>query len=85
MNTVIEAQRPKSQVAQRNPLAKWARKNALQLGTIGVALFIWLVFVIGAPRTLPGSHGDRSTGCPSCRGHHAPTDGTRRGARGAGH
>ncbi len=51
MNSVIEAERPKSPAAARNPLAKWARRNALQLGTIGVALFIWLLFLIGAPRT----------------------------------
>ncbi len=51
MNTAIEAPRPKSRVITRHPLAKWARRNALQLGTLGVMLFIWIVFLIGAPRT----------------------------------
>ena len=51
MNNVIEAQRPKSQAAARGGIGKWARRNALQIGTVGVALFIWLIFLIGAPRT----------------------------------
>lgn len=51
MNNVIEAQRPKSQTAARGSIGKWARRNALQIGTVGVALFIWLLFLIGAPRT----------------------------------
>ncbi|HEX9074490.1 MAG TPA: ABC transporter permease [Anaerolineae bacterium] len=53
MNSVMEAeaQRPKSRAATRSPLAKWARRNALQLGIVGVALFIWALFLISAPRT----------------------------------
>ncbi len=53
MNSVIEAeaQRPKSRAATRSPLAKWMRRNALQLGTVGVALIIWVLFLIGAPKT----------------------------------
>jgi simple sugar transport system permease protein len=51
MNSVIEAERPKSQATPRSGLAKWARRNALQLGTVGVALLIWLLFLIGAPAT----------------------------------
>ena len=51
MNSVIEAERPRSPAPAQRGIAKWARKNALQIGTVGVALFIWLVFLIGAPRT----------------------------------
>lgn len=53
MNSVMEAeaQRPKSRAATRSPLAKWARRNALQLGIVGVALFIWALFLISAPKT----------------------------------
>jgi len=51
MSTVVEAERPKSPTAGKSGLAKWARTNALQIGTVGVALLIWLVFLIGAPRT----------------------------------
>jgi len=51
MSTVLEAQRPKSQVAKRSAIGKWARRNALQIGIVFVALFIWLLFLIGAPRT----------------------------------
>ncbi len=51
MNSAIEAQRPKSPAAGRSGLARWIRNNALQLGTVGVALFIWILFLIGAPST----------------------------------
>jgi len=51
MNSTTEAERPKSPTAARSRFARWARTNALQIGTVGVALLIWLVFVIGAPRT----------------------------------
>jgi len=51
MNTVIEAQRPKSPARAGNAVSRWARRNGLQIGTVGVALFIWLLFLIGAPRT----------------------------------
>ncbi len=51
MNSAIEAERPQSPAPVKNPLTRWARRNALQLGTVGVALFIWLVFLIGAPTT----------------------------------
>ncbi len=51
MNSTIEAQRPISQAPARSGIAKWARRNALQIGTVGVALFIWVLFVIGAPST----------------------------------
>ncbi len=51
MSTISEAQRPKSQSAASGGISKWARRNALQLGTVGVALFIWALFLIGAPST----------------------------------
>jgi simple sugar transport system permease protein len=51
MSTAIEASRPKSQAAANGGLGRWARRNALQIGTVGVALFIWLIFLIGAPKT----------------------------------
>ncbi len=51
MNPTIEAERPRSPARARSGIAKWARRNALQIGTVGVALFIWLLFLIGAPST----------------------------------
>lgn len=32
-------------------LGRFARRHALQIGTISVGVFIWLVFVVGAPET----------------------------------
>jgi simple sugar transport system permease protein len=32
-------------------LGRFARRNALQIGTISVGILIWLVFVVGAPET----------------------------------
>lgn len=34
----------------RVSLARFARRNALQLGIIGVFLFLWLFFIVGAPQ-----------------------------------
>ena len=51
MSTLSEVQRPKSQLAAKGGIGRWARRNALQLGTVGVALFIWALFLIGAPST----------------------------------
>lgn len=51
MSSTVETERPKSPTATRGRFARWARTNALQLGTVGVALFIWLIFLVGAPRT----------------------------------
>ncbi len=50
MNSVIEAQRPKSAARAGSAVGRWARRNALQIGTVGVALFIWMLFLIGAPK-----------------------------------
>jgi simple sugar transport system permease protein len=35
----------------RGRLSPFVRRNALQIGIVGVALVIWALFVIGAPRT----------------------------------
>ncbi|MCL4486717.1 MAG: ABC transporter permease [Chloroflexi bacterium] len=53
MNSAIEAEakRPQAPAVRRHPLARWARRYALQIGTVGVAFVIWLVFVIAAPTT----------------------------------
>ncbi len=51
MNSAIEAERPRSKAANQGGLNRWARRNALQIGIVGVALFIWLLFVIAAPQT----------------------------------
>lgn len=51
MSTAVEAQRALSPSIQRGRFARWTRKNALQLGLVGVLLVMWLVFLIGAPRT----------------------------------
>jgi simple sugar transport system permease protein len=34
----------------RRSLGRFARRNALQLGIIGVFLFLWILFIFGAPR-----------------------------------
>ncbi len=51
MNSAIEAERPRSQAASKSGVSKWARRNALQVGIVFVALFIWALFMIGAPKT----------------------------------
>ncbi len=38
----------------RSGLARMARKYSLQIGILGVAFFIWLLFLIGSPRTFLG-------------------------------
>ena len=35
----------------RSGLARMARKYSLQIGIVGVAFFIWVLFLIGSPRT----------------------------------
>jgi simple sugar transport system permease protein len=49
MSSALEAQRPLSRMAQRSGLSRWARRNVLQIGIVGVALFVWAIFMIGAP------------------------------------
>jgi simple sugar transport system permease protein len=43
--------RPLSPTASRGFLIGWLRKYSLQLGIVGVAVFIWILFLIGSPRT----------------------------------
>lgn len=51
MTTAVEAKRPISQTAQRGRLSRLTRKFALQIGLVCVLLLMWLVFLIGAPKT----------------------------------
>ncbi len=52
MSAEIKADRPLgSNRRTASPLVQWARRNALQLGIVGVALLVWVVFLIGSPRT----------------------------------
>jgi simple sugar transport system permease protein len=51
MDTTAETEKPISPAVKRSGIARWARWNALQIGIVFVALFIWLLFVIGAPKT----------------------------------
>jgi len=51
----MSGQPPSLQPAlQRRGLARAARKYSLQIGIVGVALFIWVLFLIGSPRTFLG-------------------------------
>jgi len=49
-------ERPISQKAETGPVRRFLRKYMLQIGIVFVAIFIWLLFLIGAPRTF--LHGD---------------------------
>jgi len=40
-----------SRVVQKSPLVRFLRKYPLQIGIFFVAVFIWVLFLIGAPRT----------------------------------
>ncbi len=51
MSNAGEAGRPMSRTAGRGRLAAYFRTYPLQIGIVFVAIFIWLVFVIGSPRT----------------------------------
>ncbi len=52
MSAEIKADRPLGSNRRKStPFGQWARRNALQLGIVGVALVVWLVFLIGSPRT----------------------------------
>jgi simple sugar transport system permease protein len=50
MDSTAETPRPLSPAASKGGLSRWARNNALQIGIVFVALFIWLLFFIGAPK-----------------------------------
>lgn len=50
----VQVEATKSLVSARAPsggLVNLARRYGLQLGIVGVALFIWVLFLIGSPRT----------------------------------
>ncbi len=51
MNSTIEAEKLREPAPARSGISRWARRNSLQIGTVGVALLIWLLFLIGAPST----------------------------------
>src|ERR687885_100468 len=52
MRTTTESTSPiRSPRAATNRTANFARRYGLQIGILGVALLIWLAFVIGAPQT----------------------------------
>jgi simple sugar transport system permease protein len=52
MNEIIEAaDRPISPAAGRSGFARFLRKYPLQIGIFFVAVFIWVIFLIGSPRT----------------------------------
>jgi simple sugar transport system permease protein len=51
MNPADEPARPLSPAATQGRLARQLRKYSLQLGIVGVAVFIWILFLIGSPRT----------------------------------
>ena len=45
------ASRTGDRSVRTNRLVRMARRNALQIGIVFVAVFIWLLFLIGSPRT----------------------------------
>jgi simple sugar transport system permease protein len=51
MKTSGEAARLKSPVVGRSMISQFARTYSLQIGIFFVALFIWVLFLIGSPRT----------------------------------
>ncbi|MCL4396405.1 MAG: ABC transporter permease [Chloroflexi bacterium] len=51
MSATTQVERPISAPAGRGGVASWARRNVLQIGIVFVALFIWVLFLIGAPNT----------------------------------
>ncbi len=51
MSTINETDRPVSPAAKRSPLRRFLRTYSIQVGIVGVAVFIWLLFLIGSPIT----------------------------------
>ncbi len=49
--SVDEAARPLSRTAARGPASRFLRAYALQLGIVAVAIVVWVLFLIGSPRT----------------------------------
>jgi simple sugar transport system permease protein len=46
-----ELARPLSKAAARGPVSRFLRTYALQLGIVAVAIVVWVLFLIGSPRT----------------------------------
>ncbi len=51
MTSVETQKRPAASPVPSAGVARFARRHALQIGTISVGVLVWLVFIIGAPRT----------------------------------
>jgi simple sugar transport system permease protein len=51
MSATEEVNRPLSRAAQRGWVGIWLRRYAIQIGILGVAIFIWILFLIGSPQT----------------------------------
>ncbi len=51
MSQIQEAGRPLSPTAGRGRISAYLRAYPLQIGIVFVALFIWVLFLIGSPRT----------------------------------
>ncbi len=51
MSSTNDAARPLSRTAGLGRLTKWMRRYPLQLGIVAVALVVWILFLIGSPRT----------------------------------
>ena len=47
--------RPVAATASASSLSRFVRKYSLQIGIVGVAVFIWVLFLIGSPQTFLGS------------------------------
>jgi simple sugar transport system permease protein len=46
-----ESARPLSATASGGPVSRFLRKYSLQLGVVAVAVVVWLLFLMGSPRT----------------------------------
>jgi len=51
MSSLEESARPISKAKTRSRLVKFLAKYSTQIAILGVAIFIWILFLIGAPRT----------------------------------
>jgi len=50
MSSTEEAARPISRTKERSDFTRFLARYSTQLAILGVAVFIWILFVIGAPR-----------------------------------
>ena len=51
MSSSDETLRPRSQTSGIGPVLKWMRRYSMQLAIVAVMLVVWLLFLIGSPRT----------------------------------